>query len=223
MATIDLGKIKQVWRGTYNNSTAYTVDDLVAYTDTVNGNPKLSTYIAVANTTGNAPASNGSVHASWNLVADGAVSSIPSMSGNAGKFLKTNGSNLLFEDTFVSGMILLWSGTIATIPSGWVLCDGNNSSPDLRDRFVIGAKQDDSGTPKTNVSGSLTQPGGAATDTVNISISGTTGGNSTTGNALPNNAATYAGASHTHSFSASDSDTVKTLPPYYALAYIRKT
>ena len=52
------------------------------------------------------------------------------MSGNAGKFLKTNGSNLLFEDTF-AGMILLWSGTIATIPSGWVLCDGNNSSPDL--------------------------------------------------------------------------------------------
>ena len=208
--------------GTYNNSTAYT-DDLVAYTDTVNGNPKLSTYIAVANTTGNAPASNGSVHASWNLVADGAVSSIPSMSGNAGKFLKTNGSNLLFEDTFVSGMILLWSGTIATIPSGWVLCDGNNSSPDLRDRFVIGAKQDDSGTPKTNVSGSLTQTGGAATDTVNISISGTPGGHSTTGNALPNNAATYAGASHTHSFSASDSDTVNTLPPYYALAYIMKT
>ena len=33
MATIDLGKIKQVWRGTYNNSTAYTVDDVVEYTD----------------------------------------------------------------------------------------------------------------------------------------------------------------------------------------------
>lgn len=223
MATIDLGKIKQVWRGTYNNSTAYTVDDLVAYTDTVNGNPKLSTYIAVANTTGNAPASNGSVHASWNLVADGAVSSIPSMSGNAGKFLKTNGSQLLFEETFVSGMILLWSGTIATIPTGWVLCDGNNSSPDLRDRFVVGAKQDDSGTPKTNVSGSLTQTGGAATDTVNISISGTTGTNNATGNALPNNAASYASSSHQHSFSGSDSDTVNTLPPYYALAYIMKT
>ncbi len=223
MATIDLGKIKQVWRGTYNNSTAYTVDDLVAYTDTVNGNPKLSTYIAVANTTGNAPASNGSVHASWNLVADGAVSSIPSMSGNAGKFLKTNGSILLFEETFVSGMILLWSGTIATIPTGWVLCDGNNNSPDLRDRFVIGAKQDDSGTPKTNVSGSLTQTGGAASDTVNISISGTTGTNSATGNALPNVNGQYAAASHTHSFSGSDSDTVNTLPPYYALAYIMKT
>ena len=145
------------------------------------------------------------------------------MSGNAGKFLKTNGSILLFEETFVSGMILLWSGTIATIPTGWVLCDGNNSSPDLRDRFVIGAKQDDSGTPKTNVSGSLTQTGGAASGTVNISISGTTGTNSATGNALPNNSASYASSSHTHSFSGSGSDTVNTLPPYYALAYIMKT
>ena len=51
MATIDLGKIKQVWRGTYNNSTAYTVDDLVAYTD----GGVTSTYICVTNSTGNAP------------------------------------------------------------------------------------------------------------------------------------------------------------------------
>ena len=41
MATIDLGKIKQVWRGTYNNGTAYVVDDLVEYTDS----GILSTYI----------------------------------------------------------------------------------------------------------------------------------------------------------------------------------
>ena len=33
MATIDLGKIKQVFRGTYNNATAYAVDDLVVFTD----------------------------------------------------------------------------------------------------------------------------------------------------------------------------------------------
>ena len=33
MATIDLGKIKLDWKGTYNNSTAYTVDDVVEYTD----------------------------------------------------------------------------------------------------------------------------------------------------------------------------------------------
>ena len=40
---------------------------------------------------------------------------------------------------FVTGMILLWYGDTSNIPGGWVLCDGNNSTPDLRDRFVIGA------------------------------------------------------------------------------------
>lgn len=38
-----------------------------------------------------------------------------------------------------SGVILLWSGSVGTIPSGWVLCDGTNSTPDLRDRFIVGA------------------------------------------------------------------------------------
>jgi len=94
MATLDLGKIKQVWRGTYNNGTAYVVDDLVAYTDTVGGLQNTSTYIAVANTTGNAPASGGSIHASWNLVAQGVPDRIPSQSGHADKALITDGSSL---------------------------------------------------------------------------------------------------------------------------------
>lgn len=37
------------------------------------------------------------------------------------------------------GGIILWSGTVATIPSGWALCDGANGTPDLRSRFVVGA------------------------------------------------------------------------------------
>lgn len=37
------------------------------------------------------------------------------------------------------GTIVLWSGAIATIPNGWVLCDGTNGTPDLRNRFVVGA------------------------------------------------------------------------------------
>lgn len=35
------------------------------------------------------------------------------------------------------GGIIMWSGTIATIPVGWALCDGTLGTPDLRDRFVI--------------------------------------------------------------------------------------
>jgi microcystin-dependent protein len=37
------------------------------------------------------------------------------------------------------GLITLWSGSIASIPSGWALCNGSSGTPDLRDRFVVGA------------------------------------------------------------------------------------
>lgn len=37
------------------------------------------------------------------------------------------------------GMIMLWYGAVVDIPSGWALCDGTNSTPDLTDCFVIGA------------------------------------------------------------------------------------
>ena len=70
MATIDLGKIKQVWRGTYNNSTAYAVDDLVEYTDS----GITSSYICTTASTGTAPSSSGTAHGSWAYVAKGAAS-----------------------------------------------------------------------------------------------------------------------------------------------------
>lgn len=38
-----------------------------------------------------------------------------------------------------SGFIGMWSGAIGAIPSGWFLCDGTNATPDLRDRFIVGA------------------------------------------------------------------------------------
>jgi len=41
--------------------------------------------------------------------------------------------------TIPSGMISLWYGSIGSIPAGWYLCDGTNGTPDLRDRFIIGA------------------------------------------------------------------------------------
>ncbi|GAI52202.1 unnamed protein product, partial [marine sediment metagenome] len=37
------------------------------------------------------------------------------------------------------GAIVLWSGAIVDIPDGWILCDGNNGTPDLRNKFVVGA------------------------------------------------------------------------------------
>lgn len=45
----------------------------------------------------------------------------------------------LYSKLFPVGGIIMWSGPIASIPSGWALCDGTLSTPDLRDRFIIGA------------------------------------------------------------------------------------
>ena len=67
MATIDLGKIKQVFRGTYNNATAYVPDDLVVFTD----GSVTSTYICTTASTGNNPSSGGTAHANWAYVAKG--------------------------------------------------------------------------------------------------------------------------------------------------------
>ena len=64
------------------------------------------------------------------------------------------------SSSFTTGMIMMWSGTIATIPTGWVLCNGSNSTPDLRNRFVIGAHTDSAGVAYSTVTGSNTQTGG---------------------------------------------------------------
>ena len=133
-----------------------------------------------------------------------------------GDTLYGDGSNLTGITAFVSGMIILWSGAVNAIPSGWILCDGNNSTPNLQDRFVIGAGN----------SYSVGATGGATTDSVSISvsISGNTGNVNSYGNGSGQPGGNNGGP-HTHSFSGSGSGsaTVDTVPPYYALAYIMKT
>ena len=49
-----------------------------------------------------------------------------------------DGSALSGIEAFVTGMIILWSGAPNAIPSGFVLCNGSNNTPDLRSRFVVG-------------------------------------------------------------------------------------
>ena len=135
-----------------------------------------------------------------------------------------------------SGVIVMWSGSVASIPSGWFLCDGGNSTPDLRNRFVIGAgstyspgatggSADAIVVSHTHTAASVvTDPGhnhtyiaptgsddagfsGSVVDTTTPSVTGT----SVTGITVA-----------TTVNSTGSSGTNANLPPYYALAYIMK-
>lgn len=125
-----------------------------------------------------------------------------------------------------SGGIIMWSGTIASIPIGWFLCNGSNGTPDLRNRFVVCADADSGGIAKSTISGSAAQSGGSTTITQSnlpnynlvpsISQMGTTGGGSTS------IFASGAGNGGTLTIPSGGSGTAYT-QPYYALAYIMKS
>ena len=137
-----------------------------------------------------------------------------------------------------SGVIVMWSGSIAAVPSGFYLCDGTNGTPNLRDRFVIGAGSSyavgGTGGSKDAIVVAHTHTGSTASagthshsyDRNQIVGQGSFG---------PTGAAPYpegsysdttdSAGSHSHSFttnSAGSSGTNANLPPYYALAYIMK-
>lgn len=95
-------------------------------------------------------------------------------SGTSYKFVLADSSNVVIQtydnlygivnvapaaNPVPSGSIIMWSGSIAAIPSGYVICDGNNGTPDLRDRFVVGAGNSyavgNTGGFTSNVTGSL--------------------------------------------------------------------
>ena len=142
---------------------------------------------------------------------------------------------------FPVGGIIMWSGSVASIPSGWALCNGSNGTPDLRNRFVVGAGS----TYAVNATGgsadaivvshthtatstsTVTDPGHfhdtnlapdnsggskpAATNNDNVGTVNTS--TNTTGITV---------ATSTTVASAGSSGTNANLPPYYALAYIMK-
>lgn len=39
----------------------------------------------------------------------------------------------------LKGVIVVWSGALVDIPEGWHLCDGAEGTPDMRNRFIVGA------------------------------------------------------------------------------------
>jgi hypothetical protein len=144
------------------------------------------------------------------------------------------------------GGIIMYKGAIAALPSGWSFCNGFNGTPDLRDKFIIGAAADSGGQANTTVTGSTTKDGGVK-DAVLVSHSHTAtvtdpghfhawggGGNMQAGNdnggGSVNGQAVAGNYSTTTKFSnisvANDtqgvSGTNANLPPYYALAFIMR-
>lgn len=113
-----------------------------------------------------------------------------------------------YSDSELYGLIVMWHGSIASIPKGWVLCDGTNGTPDLRGKFVPCAYS-------TLPAGST---GGTSTHGHNFNFA--LGGSLAAGNNLltvtpaGNFAVGFTGGG------GGFTDPAGTLPPFYALAYI---
>jgi hypothetical protein len=118
------------------------------------------------------------------------------------------------------GIISLWSGQIANIPAGWILCDGGNGTPDLRSRFIVGAGSDYTvGTIGGANSITLTAAQMPAhTHGLHTNNACFHNGGCDTRNTLDNSQGV-----NWNTESAGGNQPFDNRPPYYALAYIMKT
>ena len=91
------------------------------------------------------------------------------------------------------GGILLWSGSIGNIPAGWALCNGSNGTPDLQDRFVVGAGGDYT-VGATGGAGSVTLTTAQLPSHTHTGSTGSAGAHTHTGS-------TGSAGSHSHSMS----------------------
>jgi hypothetical protein len=177
-------------------------------------------------------------------------------SGNFSATMITSGVTLLANPTSVMhavtkqyadnltpvGLISLWYGSVGSIPGGWALCNGSNGTPDLRNRFVLGAGS-------TYAVGAI----GGTKDAVVVSHSHAITGSTSTadldhnhneamsypsGGSIAAARVNYSGDPpvtggmnqnrfHSHTITATAttegvSGTDQNLPPYYALCYIMK-
>lgn len=162
--------------------------------------------------------------------------------------LLVNGTPFSVNGTIPVGGIILWSGSITAIPAGWALCNGSNGTPNLRDRFIVGAgaiydvgitggsqsryltvgnlpSHSHTGTTSSGgshfhgINGELMQKDGTSTKTV---AALDTGSDVNHGTYLKY---TNSSGTHSHSFTTSSTgygSSVDIRPPYYALAYIMK-
>jgi hypothetical protein len=184
----------------------------------------------------------------------------PTFTGTPLSTTPTNGDNstkiattaFVMHNGVPSGGIIIWSGAVASIPAGWYLCNGANGTPNLQDRFVIGAGSGYSvgttGGSKDAIAVSHTHSTPAHTHTGSTNTAGehthgigASNGNSGVGyarySANDRGMGTYntdSSGSHSHTVTidssgpgttgnTGSSGTDANLPPYYALAYIMKS
>ena len=136
-----------------------------------------------------------------------------------GALVTVRNASLLLDALGLRGVIVLWSGVIADVPPGWGLCDGSRGTPDLRDRFVVGAVKDFDGAASCTLTGAATQSGGNVEHTHTFTTDGHLHG-------------TKSGGPFDGSLGTIDivrekdrgtTDGPSTVPvPYYALAFIMK-
>ncbi len=120
-----------------------------------------------------------------------------------------------------SGGIIMWSGTVASIPLGWKFCNGELGTPDLRNRFIVGVYNDYEGAPKTYVTGPPTTSGGNADHTHTFTGDGHS---HSLGPGAFLDSGAFATTVTSLEVAAGTTNQQNTLPvPYYALAYIMKT
>jgi len=176
---------------------------------------------------------------------------------NPGSKLDINGTlscdniniNGIINSYIPTGGIVLWHGTIATIPSGFQLCDGTNSTPDLRSKFVRGASPNispgptggaDTYTLAYNNIPSHTHPGYATTSqsghehTMRLGNLDNRDWDGQFGQKPPADSSRSTqyysiesnSSNHTHNQltvnQAGSGQAFTRIPPYYALAYIMK-
>ena len=141
-------------------------------------------------------------------ISDGGVMTATSFAGS--------GASLTGIEGVPTGVIAMWHGASSAIPSGWVICDGNNSTPNLTDKFI-------KSTGTANATGGGTTSGAttltiaqmpAHTHATDVSYgNAAAGGYYHTSQPGPTGS-TGGGGSHTHT---------QAEPVYFSLIFIMKT
>tara|TARA_B100000131_G_scaffold308791_1_gene338535 strand:- start:18 stop:1049 length:1032 start_codon:yes stop_codon:yes gene_type:complete len=159
------------------------------------------------------------------ITASGSVTA-NSFIGDGSNLTNIQAGQVVGNSIFVQGMIIMWNSTVATIPTGFVLCDGSNGTPDLRGRFVVGHH------PNNN-DYDINDTGGSESVTLTVAQMPSHKHDTTFDNKkyFPGGGSTSisfggAGGYPADTFSMSNEgggQSHENRPPYYALCYIMKT